>query len=235
MEKKVHNNDLELIDIDKDKQDPDIKPIEEINNDMGSILIDDYTDIEPLHNDEIDEETLQEDINTNSDSLKINYSFNGQDVVEGLTSIQTTLMFKKNMVYTVCLLILFFVYMLDFANFQSMILGLVSLCVIAVIWLMPKFHIKRFAQIADEKKLKLSMELFPSYIKVIKENDSLNLSYKKQIDNIIETQNLFVVCAGKSRVFIVPKRCVDESLHEFIREIFQEAVGDKFHQKSLII
>lgn len=233
MEKQANDNDLEFI--DTDKQDPDIKTIEKPTNEtdeMGSILIDDYTDIEPLQNDEIDEEIIEKE---SESSLKIKYSFNGTDVTEGLTSIQSTLMFKKNMVYSVCLLILFFVYMLDYSNFQSMMLGLVSLCVIAVIWIMPKIHIKRFAKIADEKNIKLSMEIYPSFIKVINDSGTINLSFKEQIDNIIETQNLFVVCAGKTRVFIIPKRCVDENLHEFIREIFQVAVGDKFHQKNLII
>ncbi len=76
------------------------------------------------------------------------------------------------------------------------------------------------------------MDIYPSLIKVTNSNnDTVSLSFKEQIENIIETQNLFVICAGKTRIFIIPKRSLDEEIVEFIREIFQVAVGNKFYSK----
>lgn len=225
------NNDLEMIDIDK--KDPDMQVEQEsIEIDDGSVLLSDYQDLPPLESDEIDQETLEEE---SESSIHIEYSFNGDDVAEGLASVQNTLMIKKKIVYTVCLFILFSVYMLDYSNIQSMILGCLSLLVIGVVWVVPLIHIKRFSAQADEKPINLNMNVYESFIKVYtngNESNVVTLTFKKQIDNIIETQNLFVICAGKTRVFIIPKRCINENIHEFIREIFKIAMEDKFYSKN---
>ncbi len=116
----MSDNDLEMIDIDK--QDPDLQEKQtdndnEIND--GSVLLDDYSDIPPLQSDEIADQIVNDG---SESSLKIKYSFDGQDVIEGLVSIQNTIMLKKKLVYTVCLFVLFLVYMIDYTNIQSMIL-----------------------------------------------------------------------------------------------------------------
>lgn len=224
---KSEDNDLEMIDMDK--IDVDIEEKEEVISTDGSILTDEYQSIEPLQSDKVDEDEDEK-------SIELKYSFNGTDVIEGLTTIQAVLHYKKNMVYTVFLFILFLVYMLDFTNMQSQILGFISLGVIGIIWLMPKVHINRFAKKADEKDIKLSMNIYANYIKVTNSNnDETTLSFNGQISNIIETESLFVLCAGKERVFIVPKRCIAENIHEYVREIFSIAMGDNFHQKNIVI
>lgn len=235
MDNNINFEDEDLKMIDTDKIDPDIEEVEDTSVDKvdtndGSILTSDYEDLPPIESDEFEPQKEH--------SINIEYSFKGEDVVEGLSTMQALLQFKKNMTYTGILSVIFFVYMLDFANFQSLILGMLCLVVIGVIWLMPKFHIKRFAKAADENDIKFSMSIYSNSIEVSNTSNTSNtvrLSFNKQINNIIETDNLFVICSGKERIFIVPKRCINESLHEFIREIFQIAMGENFYQKNIII
>lgn len=233
------DNDLEMIDVDK--HDPDFEEetividnddnYSNSNNSDGSILTSDYDDLPPLESDEINEQ-----VEANESSIHIDYSFNGQDVIEGLTIMQTLTDFKKNITYTGFLLVIFMVYMLDFANFQSLVLGMLSLCVIALIWIMPRVHIKRFAKAADKNKVKISMDIYPNFIKVVSgDNPAVSLAFSEQIKNIIETDNLFIICSGKERVFIVPKRSIDDNMLEFIVEIFQIAMGDNYYSKKSIV
>lgn len=235
----MDNKDNELQMIDDEKNDPDFEVVKTTNSDKvdniisedGSIITSDYDELPPLENDE-QAEVLSE----KEDCIHIDYSFKGEDVVEGLSTMQAILRFKKNMINTIILSVVFLVYMLDFTNIQSIILGCLCLVVIGVIWIMPKIHIKRFAKAADENNIKLSMDIYANSIKVVNsQNVAANLSFNGQINNIIETENLFVICSGKERVFIVPKRCINENLHEFIKEIFEIAMGDKFHQKNIVI
>lgn len=229
--------ELEMLDIDK--LDPDFEEISQdveqdgSINSYGSITTSDYDELAPLESDEVENETSSQE-----QSIHINYSFKGEDVVEGLTTMQALLQFKKNMIYTGILLVIFFVYMLDFANIQSLILGGLCLVVIGVIWIMPKIHIKRFVKAADENKVNFSIDIYSNHISVVNSASNqqpVKLAFNKQINNIIETDNLFVICSGKERVFILPKRCINENLHEFVREIFQIAMGDNFYQKNIVI
>lgn len=240
----MEKNDLKSI--DEDLKDPDIEYKEELTNEQveqiedannvgenkissdGSILTSNYEDLPPLESDEEIAENAKDE-----NSIHVNYSFNGDDVIEGLTTMQEVLLFKKNMIYTGILSLVFAVYMIDYQNIQSLVLGLLSLVVIGVIWIMPKIHIKRFAKMADENKINLSIDIYSSFIKVVNNQKTISLSFEKQINNIIETKNLFVVCSGKERVFIIPKRCIDTNIIEFIREIFVLAMGDKYHLKDL--
>lgn len=230
-------NDLEMIDVDK--QDPDFEEetiANHNNNSDGSILTSDYDDLPPIESDEIEEQIELNEVEAVKNSIHIDYSFNGQDVIEGLTTMQALLNFKKHMIYTGVLFVIFMVYLLDFANFQSFVLGLLCIAAIAMIWIMPRVHIRRFAKAADNNKIKLSMDIYPDSIKVVSGNNpSVTLAFNGQIQNIIETDNLFIICSGKERVFIVPKRCIDENILEFVREIFELAMGDNYFSKKSIV
>lgn len=162
--------------------------------------------------------------------IEISYDFNGKEVEEALKIFQKETLFKKNMIYTIIFAVIFLVYVATVIKnpTQTMAYLLMAVCAVSVIfvWYFPINHIKKMSKAADADKESFKMNIYESCIQVGEENGSFILKFNKDITKIFETQNLFILCAGKERVFIVPKRCISNDSE--VTDIFKNAMEENY-------
>lgn len=179
------------------------------------------------------EEEIEEELR-GKEAIAISYEFKGDDVREGLKAFQKETIYRKNGIYTAILALVFGVYMVNVVRSPGEVfpMFLAALCVIVVafLWYLPFNHIRKVAASADENEFAFHMEIYDTCIRVKQENGNfiLHFGMDKQISKVIETANLFLICCGKERVFILPKRCLEAGVEEKLRGIFDSAMGEKF-------
>ena len=172
------------------------------------------------------------------EAIDILYSFKGEDVKEGLKFFQRETLYRKNWIYTGILVIIFVVYLVSAirnpADAFSMFLAAVCVAVICFLWYLPKKHIRKTAKTADENDFSFHMGVYDTCVRIIQENGSFLLHYgvKQEISKVIESRNLFLLCCGKERVFIIPKRCLEEGAEDKLRQIWKTAMGNLYSDKS---
>ena len=215
--------------IEIDKTDDDLlqNPQKEF---QGGIETEEY-DVLP----QLDEHTEIKDELETKECIAVAYSFNGQEVKEGLGIYQATTIYKRNMIYSGILLIVFFLYMMNIIKNPdevfSIFLAVMCVAVLAFIWILPKSHINKTAKAADSQKLNFSMKIYDNCIQIGEDGGSFILAYDKEITAIYETPNLYLVCAGKERIFILPKRCLSQEESDSISTTFKTAIKQRYIQK----
>ncbi len=196
----------------------------------GGVSSDSY-DMEP----ETPEEKADEF--SGKEGFRIDYTFTGDEVRAGLKLFQRETVYKKNIIYSLILAAIFGVYTISMATqgtFNGFTAFICVMCVslIGLLWYLPLVHVKKTAKAIDENPpMEFSMEVFDTGVRIREENGSFVLHYGKEITKIIETDALFLLCAGKERLFVVPKRCVEQI--DPVRTLLKQGVGeDKYLMKS---
>ncbi|MEG0691489.1 MAG: YcxB family protein [Oscillospiraceae bacterium] len=215
--------------IEVDKTDNDLlkNPQKEF---QGGIETEEY-DVLP----DIDSHDDIKDKLAQKEAIKVEYSFNGQEVTEGLTIYQAATIYKRNMIYSAILLCVFFVYVVNIiknpGEVFSIFLAAMCVAVLGFIWILPKMHIKKTAKAADLQELKFAMKIYDNCIQIGEDGGSFIIAYEKEITAIYETPNLYLVCAGKERLFILPKRCLSKEQNQKVLKTFKAAMQDRYIAK----
>lgn len=185
-------------------------------------------EVEKTPEDEIEDELR------GKEGIPVSYEFKGDDVREGLKAFQKETLYRKNGIYTAILALVFCVYMVNVINnpgeFFPMFLAVLCVIVVAFLWYLPLNHIRKVAASADQNEFAFQMEVYDTCVRIKQESGNVILHFNmdKQISKVIETANLFLICCGKERVFILPKRCLEAGVEEKLRGIFTSAMGTKF-------
>lgn len=164
----------------------------------------------------------------------VRYSFNGAEVRQALKIFQRDTIYKKNAVYSLLLLVIFMIYTVNLIKHPdeafSMFLAALCLAVIMFIWYLPAKHIKKAAQAADSEPIALRMTIYGDCVWCGEDESGFVLNYNKEITKVFETPDLFLLCVGKERVFILPKRCLDGDGEQEakIREFLQDGMKDRY-------
>ena len=191
---------------------------------------DDYDIMPELDKDEEEFDDLDE-----KQGIEIEYTFKGDDVRQGLKAYQKETLYKKNIIFTLILAVICGIYVYQFATNTNLKVSafLAALCiaVIAMIWYNPLKHIKLSAKAADENDLSFKMTVYDDCVRIKEENGKVVLHFVTEITKIIETVDLYLLCVGKERVFILPKKCIPEESKNSVKEIFKKALGEKYLEK----
>ncbi len=170
------------------------------------------------------------------DGVEVEYSFNGDDIREGLTVFQKATIYKKNMVYTLLLLVIFVIYIFNIIKHPeevfSSFLAAMCIAVTAFLWYLPAKHIKKTAEAADQRNMTFGMTIYDTGVKIREENGSFILHFGKEIDRVFETKNLYLICAGKERIFMLPKRSMDSEKNRRVKETLQSAMAEKYFDQT---
>lgn len=193
----------------------------------GSIETDDY-DILP----EIEQDPAIEEELAGKEGIEVEYSFNGDDVREGLKTFQRAAIYRKNLIYTLILTAIFVLYVLsavqDAGNILSSILSVLCVAVIAMLWYFPAQHVKKMAAAADTNSdTKFRMTVYDTCVRIAEQNGSFLLHYEGEITRTFETAHLFLVCVGKERIFILPKRYLADGEESQIRGMLVNGMGGR--------
>lgn len=185
------------------------------------------------------ESEIEEEVR-DKEGIEIEYAFNGADIREGLKVFHRETIYKRNIIYSLLLLVIFVIYLVSILNNPgeglSMFLAAMCVAVIAFLWYLPAKHIKKTAQAADQNNMTFRMVIYDNCIRILQEHGSFLIHYRadKEITKIIETPNLFLICCGKERVFLLTKRSLDEQTEECVRNIFRDKMGDKYLDKTAV-
>ncbi len=172
---------------------------------------------------------------SNKEGLSIDYSFNGVEITEGLKLFQKETIYKKNMIYTLILIVIFTLYMIGLVknptNFLSMFLSTLCVALVGFIWYLPANHAKKIAKAADSGNLKFNMTVYEDCVKIGENDSSFILTFNNEITKIYETVDLYILTAGKERIFILPKRFLDAEQNFEVREKFKSAMKEYYIAK----
>lgn len=217
--------------LNEDKVDQDIEPKKEEKKISSGITTEEY-DIEP----EVETANSEaEDELAGKESIDIEYSFNGEEISKALTVYQALTLTKKNLIYSIILLAVFSVYVInlvkDPSNTFSIFLAVMCVVVLAFIWIMPKQHIKKTAKAVDEQNLKFTMSIYDNCVKIGEEKATFIMTFNKEITKIIDTEDMFLLCAGKQRLFVLPKHYLSDEQKDNVTKIFIDAMNENYITK----
>lgn len=214
--------------VEEDIPDRDIEASEE--KPLGSSVESEEYDLEQKN---FPHSELEEKLNPET-AVKVHYSFKGEDVKEGLKAFQRYTILKKNVVYSLILAIVTAVYVANYINEPennfSMFMSIFCVAIIGLLWFLPKKHIKDISKAIDELEMEYDMEVYPECVRIIEDKGKFIMVYGDEITLILETENLFVICIGKQRAFILPKRYLEKENEEKIRAIFKEAMKENYKE-----
>lgn len=169
--------------------------------------------------------------------IKVVYGFTADEVKKALQIFQKFTLYKRSMIYSLIIAVLFFLYLYRIIGSQNADKFSIFMCVVIVsalafIWYFPLMHIKQVVKsvASMEYKEEYILKVYDSAI-VVGEGTSQNLFfYRDGKIKVWEDQELFVIGNGKERVFAVPKRCVEGGKEECrrISSLFQNGLGDNY-------
>ena len=164
--------------------------------------------------------------------IKIKYDLAGEEVKKALKIFQRKTIFKKNVIYTAVLVILFVLYLdmlfKDPSSTTAKILAPLCVVVIAFIWYLPARHIKATAQAVELSHDTFHIEICSEGILLNEQSGKYLISYNKPTTKCIERKEIFVICVSQKQVFAVPKRCIPaEQLGEVTR-LLKEGLREKY-------
>lgn len=176
----------------------------------------------------------EEDELAGREHVRAEYSFNGEEIREGLTVFQKETLYKKNLIYTGVLLLIFLLYVISIFRVPTQglyyFLAVLCLAVIGFVWYQPRRHIKKTAAAVEESDMQFVMEIYDDCVRIdsIPEGNGVILHFGKELTRVIETPALYLFCAGKERLFVLPKRYLDVAAEEKIRTFVTAALKEKY-------
>lgn len=234
MAEEIKNEDLAqnaeetLSPVEEDVKDKDIEEKEE--KEQGSSVESEEYDMEQKTLPHAD---IEERLNP-EDAVKIHYTFKGDDVREGLKVFQRYTIYKRNIIYSLILAVVTAVYIGSYINDPSssfaMFMSVLCIAILGLLWFLPNKHIKSTANAIEELDMEYDMEIYPDCVRIIEEKGKFILVYGEEISLVLETDNLFVLCIGKQRAFILPKRYLEEENAAKIKAIFKEAMKENYKE-----
>lgn len=155
--------------------------------------------------------------------VQVNYDLQSDEVVQALKKFQKLTIYKKNIIYTLVLLVIFFGYVIQYMktpeNTMAMFLSVLSLSVICVVWYMPLNHVRKMGKAIEKgEKISFYLELYDNCL-IVGQEEKTVIEFSQVKTTFFETDLVFGIGVGKERVFIIPKRCIDEEQHNLVREM----------------
>lgn len=168
--------------------------------------------------------------------VRVVYDMNGAEVEEGLKYFHKLTLYKKNLVYTIILFVIFclYVYRITTETAQgapnSLQYFLAALCValIAFLWYMPRRHIKTTKQAVANERMTFTVDVYDSCLMVGELEHQQMVDFETPKPRVIafETALNFCIGVGKERIFILPKRCLNGS-EDAVRACLKQGFGER--------
>lgn len=164
--------------------------------------------------------------------IEIKYNLKGEDVKKALKIFQKRTIYKKNIVYTVVLLILFVLYLKqmidDPANTMPKIMAPLCVAISCFIWYSPARHIKNMVKSVEYSSDTFTIEICEEGILLNEKGGKYLISYNKPTTKCIELDTVFVIFVSDKQVFAVPKRCIEEEKLEKVRKLLKDGLKEKY-------
>ncbi len=168
--------------------------------------------------------------------VEVSYDLTGDEVRAGLKRFQKSYGRTRNIVYTVLCGFIIAVNLFDMifrgntSAFCYLFIG-VSLAIIFIIWNAPKRHREQIAKAMEQEHLTFTMCIYEDCIFIRESEGGFRIRFDDASNQVIEMPQQFVVCVGKERIYILPKRCIQKEQEEKILENFSH-LGERFVREA---
>ena len=180
----------------------------------------------------VDSHRLDEEEEEEISGILIQYDLQPDEVTAALKAFQKKTVFKKNLIYTIILVVLALLYLQavirnpDYT--MGKVLGVFSVLVIGLLWYLPARHIRLTAKGVAVSQDTFTIEVSDVGFLIREESGKYLIRYRTPSVSVIELPAVFVVCVSREKVFAIPKRCVPEDQMEEIRTLMKDGLGEKY-------
>lgn len=167
------------------------------------------------------------------DSVQVKYGFTAQEVEKALKVFQKQTIYKKNIIYSLIIAVLFFSYLYQIVRQSqtqfSTFMCVITVAVLGLIWYFPWNHVKSMVKAISQQEYKEDyiLTVYNDAMAVGDMNDGNVFYYRDNKIKVWELSDMFVVCYDKQRVFVVPKRCCEEEAQE-MSDLFREGLQQNY-------
>lgn len=201
------NKEVNFTPIDPPEEVEETKKSAENN---GDLLAEHYENSVKMIQDE-DAFTLFE----NQEKVSFRYNLEAEEVKQGLSIFQKKTIYKRNIIYTVLLAVIFVMYLVKIISNPrdglSYFLTILSLAVIAFIWLLPATHRKKVVRTVAEEKDEFIFTVCEKGLVAGEGETATYIFYENEPVEVIECENILIISISKEKIFVLPRRCMDES------------------------
>ena len=180
----------------------------------------------------VDSHRLDEEEEEEISGILIQYDLQPDEVTAALKAFQKKTVFKKNLIYTIILVVLALLYLQavirnpDYT--MGKVLGVFSVLVIGLLWYVPARRIRLTAKGVAVSQDTFTIEVSDVGFLIREESGKYLIRYRTPSVSVIELPAVFVVCVSREKVFAIPKRCVPEDQMEEIRTLMKDGLGEKY-------
>ncbi len=156
--------------------------------------------------------------------VEISYNLQPEEVKRCLFLLQKEQIFTRNIIYTAILAVLFVLYLITVIRDPSYTMGIFMLAlsagVIALIWMMAWRYRSSQAKAVSSVKENFNMTVFDNGILVHQENGDFRALFSEPKFRVRELKDEFVLDLNRQRIYILPKRCMDEEQIKLLQQYF---------------
>lgn len=169
----------------------------------------------------------------NKDSVQVTYGFTAQEVEKALKVFQRQTIYKKNIIYSLIIAVLFFSYLYQIVRQSqtqfSTFMCVITVAVLGLIWYFPWNHIKSMVKAISNQEYKEDYILivYDDAIAVGDLEDGNVFYYHDNKIKVWELSDMFVVGYNKQRIFVVPKRCCNDQVQK-MSDLFREGLQQNY-------
>ena len=173
-------------------------------------------------------EQAEEDPFEGQQGVEIDYDLRPEEVKKGLLILQKEQVYKKNIIYSVILGVIFVLYLLSVIKDPNYTLGiflmLLSITVIGFIWYMPYRHRTSMAKGVSGVEGGFSIIVYENGLRVPQEQGKVDLLFRSGV-KVKDLEDMYLIDADRYRVYLLPKRCISEEDQAALSGIFAAAAN----------
>ena len=192
----------------------------------GDLLTEHYDNSVKMIKDE-DAFTLFE----NQEQVQFRYNLKEEEVKEGLSIFQKKTIYKRNIIYTILLAVIFVLYVLKIiANPRdglSYFLTILSIAVIGFIWILPFTHRKKISTTVASSKDEFVFTVCEKGLIAGEGETATYIFYENEPVEAIECENMLIVSISKEKIFVLPRRCMEESQWNQAISLLKNGLGER--------
>ncbi len=163
--------------------------------------------------------------------VRMEYDLQLEEVKKGLLLFQKKTIFKKNIVYSVLLAIIFVFYVIKVVLNPQDGLG-IFLCVLSValvgfIWLLPFTHRKKTAKAVADAGDTFLLTVCETGIIAGEGEAASYMFYENEPIEVYQDTDMLIFSICKERIFILPRRCVADTDWEDAIALLHAGLGEE--------
>lgn len=176
----------------------------------------------------------KKDLIEGKEGIRVQYGFTADEVKDALKIFQKYTIYKKNIIYSLIIAVLFVVYAVSLIGNPSskfnIFMAVLCFTVLLFIWYFPLNHIRQTVKAISkmEYKEEYILTVYDNAVEIGEDENSILYTYEKDPIRIWETDSLFIIGYDKFRVFVIPKRCCSGKI-EALSERFRLGAKEKYY------